>query len=50
VTNLSVNPARSTGPAIYVGGWAIGQLWMFWIAPIIGGVLGGGIYRALFGD
>jgi aquaporin Z len=50
VTNLSVNPARSTGPAIYVGGWAIGQLWMFWLAPILGGVLGGGVYRALFGD
>jgi aquaporin Z len=50
VTNLSVNPARSTGPAIYVGGWAIAQLWMFWTAPIIGGALGGGVYRALFGD
>jgi aquaporin Z len=50
VTNLSVNPARSTGPAIYVGGWAIAQLWMFRTAPIIGGALGGGVYRALFGD
>src|SRR6476619_3292117 len=50
VTNLSVNPARSTGPAIFVGGWAVAQLWMFWIAPIIGGALGGGVYRALFGD
>jgi aquaporin Z len=50
VTNLSVNPARSTGPAIYVGGWAIAQLWMFWTAPIIGGAVGGGVYRALFGD
>jgi aquaporin Z len=50
VTNLSVNPARSTGPAIFVGGWAVAQLWLFWIAPIIGGALGGGIYRALFGD
>jgi aquaporin Z len=50
VTKLSVNPARSTGPAIFVGGWAVAQLWLFWIAPIIGGVLGGRIYRALFGD
>jgi aquaporin Z len=50
VTNLSVNPARSTGPAIFVGGWAVAQLWLFWIAPIIGGALGGGVYRALFGD
>ncbi|HKD10199.1 MAG TPA: aquaporin Z [Bryobacteraceae bacterium] len=44
VTNLSVNPARSTGPAIFVGGWAIEQLWMFWLAPLVGGVLGGLIY------
>jgi aquaporin Z len=44
VTNLSVNPARSTGPAIFVGGWALEQLWMFWLAPIVGGVLGGLIY------
>ena len=36
VTNLSVNPARSTGPAIFVGGWALGQLWLFWLAPIVG--------------
>ena len=50
VTNLSVNPARSTGPAVFVGGWALGQLWLFWVAPIIGGALGGGIYRALFGE
>jgi len=50
VTNLSVNPARSTGPAIFVGGWAVAQLWLFWVAPIIGGALGGGVYRALFGD
>ena len=50
VTNLSVNPARSTGPAIFVGGWALGQLWLFWVAPIIGGALGGGIYRAMFGE
>ena len=44
VTNLSVNPARSTGPAIFVGGWALEQLWMFWLAPLIGGALGGLIY------
>jgi aquaporin Z len=50
VTNLSVNPARSTGTAVLVGGWAVAQLWMFWLAPIIGGALGGGVYRALFGD
>lgn len=49
VTNLSVNPARSTAPAIFVGGWALAQLWMFWVAPIIGAGLGGGIYHALFG-
>jgi aquaporin Z len=47
VTNTSVNPARSTGVAIYVGGWATTQLWLFWLAPIIGAVLGGLIYRAL---
>ena len=45
VTNTSVNPARSTGVAIYVGGWALGQLWLFWVAPIVGGVLGAGAYR-----
>jgi aquaporin Z len=45
VTNTSVNPARSTGPALIVGGWAIGQLWMFWVAPIVGAVAGGVIYR-----
>ena len=48
VTNTSVNPARSTGPAIFAGGWALQQLWMFWVAPLIGGALGGGIYRAVF--
>lgn len=48
VTNTSVNPARSTGPAIFAGGWALQQLWMFWVAPLIGGALGGGIYRGLF--
>lgn len=47
VTNTSVNPARSTGVAIYVGDWAVSQLWLFWIAPIIGGVLGALIYRNL---
>jgi aquaporin Z len=50
VTNTSVNPARSTGQAIFVGGWALQQLWMFWVAPLIGGALGGGIYRALFSE
>ena len=50
VTNLSVNPARSTGPAIFVGGWAIGQLWLFWVAPIVGGALAGGVYNAVFGE
>ena len=48
VTNLSVNPARSTGPAIFVGGWAISQLWLFWVAPIIGGAVGGALYAGLF--
>ena len=48
VTNLSVNPARSTGPAIFVGGWALAQLWLFWIAPIIGASIAGVVYRALF--
>ena len=47
VTNTSVNPARSTGPALFVGGWALGQLWLFWVAPIIGGAAGGVIYRWL---
>jgi aquaporin Z len=48
VTNLSVNPARSTGPAIFVGGWALAQLWLFWVAPIIGGGLGGTLYARIF--
>ena len=48
VTNLSVNPARSTGPAIFVGGWALAQLWLFWLAPIIGGTVGGALYAAIF--
>lgn len=45
ITNTSVNPARSTGPALFAGGWALGQLWMFWIAPLIGGAVGGILYR-----
>ena len=45
VTNTSVNPARSTGPAIFVGGWAISQLWLFWVAPIVGALLAGLLYR-----
>jgi aquaporin Z len=45
VTNTSVNPARSTGVAAYVGGWAVDQLWLFWVAPIVGGVLGALLYR-----
>ncbi|MGZ6029191.1 MAG: aquaporin, partial [Myxococcaceae bacterium] len=44
VTNTSVNPARSTGPALVVGGWALEQLWMFWVAPLIGGALGAFVY------
>jgi aquaporin Z len=47
VTNLSVNPARSTGPAVFVGGWALAQLWLFWLAPIVGAILGGIAYRWL---
>jgi aquaporin Z len=47
VTNTSVNPARSTGPALFVGGWALAQLWLFWVAPLIGGALGGILYRWL---
>ena len=47
VTNTSVNPARSTGPALFVGGWALAQLWLFWVAPMIGGALGGLAYRML---
>lgn len=50
VTNLSVNPARSMATAVFVGGWAIQQLWLFWVAPIVGGVLAGGVYRGLFGE
>jgi aquaporin Z len=47
VTNTSVNPARSTGVAVYVGGWAISQLWLFWVAPIVGAVLGAVVHRAI---
>ncbi|MET3106563.1 aquaporin Z [Oxalobacteraceae bacterium GrIS 2.11] len=48
VTNTSVNPARSTAVAVFVGDWAVAQLWMFWAAPIIGAVLGAGVYRSFF--
>jgi aquaporin Z len=44
VTNLSVNPARSTGPAVFVGGWALEQLWLFWVAPLVGAVIAGAVY------
>ena len=50
VTNTSVNPARSTGPAIFVGGWALEQLWLFWVAPILGAALAGVAYRAVAGN
>src|ERR1700744_4526860 len=50
VTNTSVNPARSTGPALFVGGWALGQLWLFWVAPILGGGIGGAVYSMLFSE
>lgn len=50
ITNTSVNPARSTGQAIFAGGWAIQQLWMFWVAPILGGAIGGVIYSLMFGS
>src|SRR6266850_7070977 len=50
VTNTSVNPARSTGPALFVGGWALEQLWLFWVAPIMGAVIGGVVYRWVGGD
>jgi aquaporin Z len=48
VTNTSVNPARSTGPALFVGGWALSQLWLFWVAPILGGAVGGFLFSTLF--
>jgi aquaporin Z len=50
VTNTSVNPARSTGPALFVGGWALAQLWLFWVAPLVGGAIGGALYRWLSAD
>jgi len=50
VTNASVNPARSTAPALFVGGWALAQLWLFWVAPIVGAVIGAVAYRAIAGD
>jgi aquaporin Z len=50
VTNTSVNPARSTGPAVFVGGWALGQLWLFWVAPIVGALLAGVAYKGLWGQ
>ena len=49
VTNLSVNPARSTGPALFAGGWAIQQLWLFWVAPVVGAVLAGFVYPMIAG-
>ncbi|MFM2241985.1 MAG: aquaporin, partial [Verrucomicrobiota bacterium] len=49
VTNLSVNPARSTGPALFVGGWALQQLWLFWVAPVAGAALAGLVYPRLAG-
>lgn len=50
VTNTSVNPARSTGQALFVGGWAIQQLWLFWLAPIVGGALAGIVHKVALGD
>jgi aquaporin Z len=50
MTNLSVNPARSTGPALFVGGWALSQLWLFWVAPIVGGALAGVVYPMIAGE
>jgi len=50
VTNTSVNPARSTGPALFVGDWALGQLWLFWLAPILGAIAAGFVYKALLAD
>jgi aquaporin Z len=50
VTNTSVNPARSTGPALFVGGWALSQLWMFWVAPILGATAGALIYKTIGGE
>jgi aquaporin Z len=50
VTNTSVNPARSTGPAIFVGGWAVEQLWLFWLAPLVGAAIGGILYPLIASD
>ena len=50
VTNTSVNPARSTGPALFVGGWALSQLWLFWLAPLLGGGCAGLVYRLVSGE
>jgi aquaporin Z len=50
VTGTSVNPARSTGPAVFVGGWALGQLWLFWLAPIVGAIIGAVAYKAIAGN
>jgi len=50
VTNTSVNPARSTGPALFAGGWALEQLWLFWLAPLIGATFGGVVYRVIGGE
>jgi aquaporin Z len=50
VTNTSVNPARSTGVALFAGAWALAQLWLFWVAPIVGGAIGGMLYRWLSGE
>ena len=50
VTNTSVNPARSTGPAVFAGSWAVGQLWLFWLAPIVGALLAGAMSRVLHAD
>jgi aquaporin Z len=50
VTNTSVNPARSTAPALFVGGWALAQLWLFWVGPILGAALAGLVYRRIGGD
>jgi aquaporin Z len=50
VTNTSVNPARSTGPALFVGGWALAQLWLFWVAPLVGAAIAGVGYRYVLGD
>jgi aquaporin Z len=46
----SVNPGRSTGPALFIGGWAVAQLWLFWLAPLLGATLAGGLHRFLAGD